>query len=108
MEPELFHETWPPAPTIRPAAYADPTLAANSFADAAKRLGVDILLCTTVMALRVGFSGHGFKIAPAVGRIVSELVVDGQCSSYDISIFLHDRFQRGDLHPGGYKYSIVG
>ncbi len=55
-----------------------------------------------------GFSGHGFKIGPAVGRIVSDLVVDGQCSRYDISIFRHDRFQRGDLHPGGYRYSIIG
>ena len=24
-----------------------------------------------------GFSGHGFKIAPAVGRLVADLVVDG-------------------------------
>ncbi len=55
-----------------------------------------------------GFSGHGFKIAPAVGRIVSELVLDGACRSYDVSIFRHDRFAAGDLHPSGYKYSIVG
>ncbi len=55
-----------------------------------------------------GFSGHGFKIAPAVGRIVSDLVVDGRCSAYDISIFRHDRFRAGDLHQSGYKYSIVG
>ncbi len=55
-----------------------------------------------------GFSGHGFKIGPAVGQIVSELVLDGQCRSYDISIFRHDRFQRGNLHPGGYNYSIIG
>jgi glycine/D-amino acid oxidase-like deaminating enzyme len=56
----------------------------------------------------VGFSGHGFKIAPAVGRIMAELIVDGQCRTYDISIFRHDRFAAGDLHPSGYKYSIVG
>jgi sarcosine oxidase subunit beta len=55
-----------------------------------------------------GFSGHGFKIGPAVGLIESELVVDGRCRSYDISLFRHDRFQRGDLHPGGYRFSIVG
>lgn len=55
-----------------------------------------------------GFSGHGFKIAPAVGRIVSDLVVDGRCSAYDIAIFRHDRFRAGDLHQSGYKYSIVG
>jgi sarcosine oxidase subunit beta len=64
--------------------------------------GVPGLLCA------FGFSGHGFKIAPAVGRIVSELVVDGACRSYDISMFRHDRFKRGDLHPGRYRYSIVG
>lgn len=55
-----------------------------------------------------GFSGHGFKIGPAVGRIVSDLVVDGQCRAYDISMFRHDRFRSGDLHQSGYKYSIVG
>lgn len=55
-----------------------------------------------------GFSGHGFKIGPAVGRIVSDLVIDGECRAYDISIFRHNRFKAGELHPGGYKYSIVG
>ena len=56
----------------------------------------------------VGFSGHGFKIAPAVGRIMSELVVDGHCRSYDIGIFRLDRFQTGDLHPSRYTYGILG
>ena len=55
-----------------------------------------------------GFSGHGFKIAPSTGRIVSELVVDGRCASYDISIFRHDRFEAGDLHPSRYAYGILG
>lgn len=55
-----------------------------------------------------GFSGHGFKIAPAVGRIISELVIDGECRSYDIEVFRHARFERGDLHRGGYAYGIVG
>jgi glycine/D-amino acid oxidase-like deaminating enzyme len=56
----------------------------------------------------VGFSGHGFKIAPAVGHIVSDLVVDGRCDRYDISIFRHDRFRTGELHQSGYQYSIIG
>ncbi len=56
----------------------------------------------------VGFSGHGFKIAPAVGRIVADLVLDGRCDAYDVSIFRHDRFRKGDLHQSGYRYSIVG
>jgi sarcosine oxidase, subunit beta len=56
----------------------------------------------------VGFSGHGFKIAPAVGRIMSDLVVDGVCRSYDIGLFRHDRFTTGDLHPSAYTYGILG
>ncbi len=56
----------------------------------------------------VGFSGHGFKISPAVGQIMSELVLEGRCHSYDIGLFRHDRFKSGDLHPSGYAYSILG
>jgi sarcosine oxidase subunit beta len=56
----------------------------------------------------VGFSGHGFKLAPAVGRIMSELVIDGHCGSYDTTIFRHDRFHAGDLHRSGYTYGIIG
>jgi len=56
----------------------------------------------------VGFSGHGFKIAPAVGQIMSDLVIDGRCDRYDISIFRHDRFADRDLHQSAYRYSILG
>ncbi len=55
-----------------------------------------------------GFSGHGFKIAPAVGQIVADLVLQGGCTRYDIALFRHDRFATGDLHQSGYKYSIIG
>ena len=55
-----------------------------------------------------GFSGHGFKIAPAVGRIVADLVLDGRCTRYDTGLFRHDRFDAGDLHQSGYSYSIIG
>ncbi len=56
----------------------------------------------------VGFSGHGFKIAPAIGRILTELVVDGACSSYDISLYRHARFQEKRSSRGAYAYGIVG
>lgn len=56
----------------------------------------------------VGFSGHGFKIAPAVGRIMSELVREGKCSSYDISIFRYERHQQGQLTRGAYESGIIG
>jgi len=43
-----------------------------------------------------GFSGHGFMQAPAVGLVVSELLLDGR-SEVDVSAFSHDRFERGEL-----------
>jgi sarcosine oxidase subunit beta len=41
----------------------------------------------------IGFSGHGFQQAPTVGRILSELILDG-ATDFDLSPFAHDRFDR--------------
>jgi sarcosine oxidase subunit beta len=49
--------------------------------------GVEGFLCA------IGFSGHGFQQAPTVGRILSELIVDGQ-TDFDLSPYAHDRFDR--------------
>jgi sarcosine oxidase len=40
-----------------------------------------------------GFSGHGFKFAPVVGEIVSDLVTDG-ASRFDIGFLAPERFSR--------------
>ncbi|UQX13628.1 NAD(P)/FAD-dependent oxidoreductase [Candidatus Mycobacterium methanotrophicum] len=32
------------------------------------------------LIIAAGFSGHGFKIAPAVGRLVSDLIIDGRAN----------------------------
>ncbi len=41
-----------------------------------------------------GFSGHGFGLAPVIGRLISELIMD--CStSIPISDFCYGRFSRG-------------
>ena len=56
----------------------------------------------------VGFSGHGFKLGPAVGKIVSELVREGRCTSYDTAVFEYDRFRKGRLSPSDYEYRILG
>ena len=44
-----------------------------------------------------GFSGHGVMHSPATGRIVSEMIVDGACSSFDASVLRAERFAEGDL-----------
>ena len=40
-----------------------------------------------------GFSGHGFQHGPAVGRILSELILDGE-TSFDLAPFSYDRFKK--------------
>jgi sarcosine oxidase, subunit beta len=42
-----------------------------------------------------GFSGMGFKISPAIGLVMSELLLDGQASTVDISSFYPSRFADG-------------
>ncbi len=39
----------------------------------------------------VGFSGHGFRHGPAVGRILSELILEGR-TDFDLAPFTFDRF----------------
>ena len=52
------------------------------------------------MVLAVGFCGHGFQHSPAAGRAVAELILDGRCSSFDLSPFRLERFTaEAALHP---------
>jgi sarcosine oxidase subunit beta len=43
-----------------------------------------------------GFSGHGFQHAPATGRIVAELLLDGEPRTVDVSRLDRGRFERGE------------
>jgi glycine/D-amino acid oxidase-like deaminating enzyme len=62
------------------------------------------------LVVAAGFSGHGFKIAPAVGRLVADLVVDGHSSDPRIphSDFRLTRFAEGDLLKSPYPYVGAG
>jgi sarcosine oxidase subunit beta len=44
-----------------------------------------------------GFSGHGFQHSPAVGKVISELIVDGKALTIDISSLSIERFEKGEL-----------
>jgi sarcosine oxidase subunit beta len=54
--------------------------------------------------LLCGFSGSGFKTAPAIGLGVAELILDGQASSVDIAPYDPARFERGELLIGEHAY----
>jgi sarcosine oxidase, subunit beta len=51
-----------------------------------------------------GFSGMGFKIAPAVGLVMSELVLDGKGMTVDISAFRPERFRENNPIKAEYEY----
>jgi sarcosine oxidase subunit beta len=58
--------------------------------------------------LVTGFSGHGFKLAPAVGRGVAEWIVDGQPRAFPPELFDPLRFRAGRAISSGYRYGILG
>lgn len=53
--------------------------------------------------LQCGMSGTGFKIAPAVGLCMSELILDGEARTVDISIYRPERFVEGKEITGNYE-----
>ncbi len=55
-----------------------------------------------------GFSGHGFKLGPAVGLMVADMVNGESDPLFDPSMFRFDRFSEGKEIRGQYEYSIVG
>ena len=55
----------------------------------------------------VGLSGHGFKLAPEFGRIISSKIVKGKFSDYDVSVFRLGRFEDGHLLGGRYHVSTI-
>ena len=52
--------------------------------------------------LCAGFSGHGFKIGPAVGELMAEEIMDGGAHTVDLSHFGLDRFEKGNLIEAAY------
>lgn len=51
-----------------------------------------------------GFSGMGFKISPAIGLAMSELVLDGYGKSVDVSAFRPNRFAENQPIKAEYEY----
>jgi sarcosine oxidase, subunit beta len=66
--------------------------------------------CIDGLVVAAGFSGHGFKIAPAVGRLVADLVVDGRSTDPRIpeTDFRLSRFAEEDLLKSPHPYVGAG
>lgn len=69
---------------------------------------IDRVPGTERVFVAAGFSGHGFKLAPAVGRSLAELVLDGGLATFDLSLLSAERFARGELVGARYGYSVLG
>jgi sarcosine oxidase subunit beta len=54
--------------------------------------------------LCAGFSGMGFKISPAIGLVMSEMILDGVATTVDISAFHPARFAEGKPIKAEFEY----
>ena len=70
------------------SAIYDMTPDANPIIDSSRN--VSGLYCAA------GFSGHGFKLSPVVGRMAAELVLDGSSPDHPVEIFRASRFEEGE------------
>ncbi|MDM8526971.1 FAD-dependent oxidoreductase [Anaerolineales bacterium HSG24] len=55
-----------------------------------------------------GFSGHGFKLAPAVGVMAADMLTGASAPEFDAHLFRFSRYAEDDLVRGQYAYSIAG
>lgn len=56
--------------------------------------------------IAAGFSGHGFKLSPAIGKRMAEFIVTGRKSS-DLAIFRFTRFGEGKELTRQYESNII-
>ncbi len=55
-----------------------------------------------------GMSGHGFKLGPAVGEMMAELIMTGACPVPDIRDYRLSRFAEGDLMQSVFDRGFQG
>lgn len=57
--------------------------------------------------LAVGFSGHGFKLSPAVGEMMADAVLTGRSDVADLSLFRPSRFLERCPITSRHSYSVA-
>jgi len=58
------------------------------------------------LVVAYGFSGHGFKLSPAVGRVLAQEVL-GLPTDVSLAPYAHERFRSGRLLRGRYGAGAV-
>ncbi|HLF36605.1 MAG TPA: FAD-dependent oxidoreductase [Anaerolineales bacterium] len=69
---------------------------------------IDELIEGSGFYLCSGFSGHGFKLGPAVGSMVADMVSGAITPGMDRRLFRLNRFAENEPVRGRYEYSIAG
>ena len=69
---------------------------------------LDVVPHVSGFYLAVGFSGHGFKLAPAVGEMVCSLIMNGKAPDWDIAAFGFSRFAENNPIVGMYDGGLMG
>ncbi len=69
---------------------------------------VDELILGSGFYVCSGFSGHGFKLGPAVSVMMADLLTGVKDPLFDPHLFRFSRFAENDPVRGQYEYSIVG
>jgi sarcosine oxidase subunit beta len=69
---------------------------------------MDELLPGSGLYVCAGFSGHGFKLGPAVGVMTADMVTGQTTPGLERSMFRLSRYAEDDPVRGQYDYSIVG
>jgi sarcosine oxidase, subunit beta len=67
--------------------------------DAVEQIG-GLYICT-------GFSGHGYKLSPAVGVAMAELILDGRSTTIDITSLRMGRFDANDLNQPQTTFRVM-
>lgn len=69
---------------------------------------IDELIPGSGFYISAGFSGHGFKLAPATGVMTADLVTGVSDPEFDPSMFRLKRYAEKAEVRGQYEYSIAG
>ncbi len=58
------------------------------------------------LVVGAGFSGHGFKMSPAIGRSLAELATGAEETTFDLHPLRFTRFEEGDLLKSAYGGNV--